>query len=205
MVICKNLYQPNIIAKEEDQYPNSTYELEGYVAYSWGKNIPKINTEIDKTKLLYTANYYIHSVCINCSQFTGTLTFHHVVGEFKEVKIENTTITFTGKPGSYLIPVDWIGRQDGGEDIRFYYPVIIYPDKDRTEYLKVLEYLQKQKYHQDILNQFKSSVELWKQENNDTTTTYLVEHYYSGPYYETYNQPKYFGQQLEITNNSEEL
>ena len=60
MVISKNLYKPPKIMKyEKDQYPQSTYEHEGYIAYSWYKDIPKYNTEIDKTKLSYEANFYI--------------------------------------------------------------------------------------------------------------------------------------------------
>lgn len=168
MVVFENLYKPPKIMKyEKDQYPQSTYEHEGYIAYSWGKDIPKYNTEIDKTKLSYEANFYIHSVCIMCSQYTGELTFIPNKREFINIIIndDKTNITFIGKPGSYLIPVTWTNRPNNEEDLTFNYNLIIYPDMDKIEQLNILDYLEQIKQHQTILDQFNSSIELWKNNN----------------------------------------
>ena len=171
MVISKNLYKPPKIMKyEKDQYPQSTYEHEGYIAYSWGKDIPKYNTEIDKTKLSYEANFYIRSVTIICLQISGTLVFN-TNNEIGEGVIEDNTITFTCKPGSYSIPVDWKNRPNGESDLKFNYNLIVYPDRNRKEYLYVLDYLEQIKQYQNILDQFNSSVELWKEQNDENNNS----------------------------------
>ena len=186
MLIYKNLYKPPKIMKyEKDQYPQSTYELDGYISYSWGDNIPKYNEEIDKMKLLYKANYYIHSVCVNCSQNkNGSLLFIHTVGDFINVITDNeeNTITFIGKPGSYPVRVEWTNRGEGKEDLIFNYIVNIRSDKDiKDEYLIIDDYIEKIKQHQNILDQFNSSVELWKEQddedsddNNDTDNNIVI-------------------------------
>lgn len=135
MVTFKNLYiPPKKMIYEKDQYPQSTYEKDGYVYYNW-KNIPKYNEEIDKGLLNKTWHQYYGKTTIKFEQaenviVTGEI-FYQTNDNVQAWHDENNTIYYEGKPGSYKISFDIICD---GQPYIFETSTVIAPNQDRTEY-----------------------------------------------------------------------
>ena len=156
MLKAENLYQPPKVMKyEKDQYPTSTYELDGYTSYSWGNNIPEYNTEIDKSKLSMCWNDYYGTLKLNCADWESQ---EHNNDDFQSFIINGNTIEITAKAGMYIIQLSRQIQEDGQMvQQTINYPVFIAPNRYKKEDITIENFQNKIDRINNIIDQFNSS------------------------------------------------
>lgn len=156
MVTYKKLHKFPIAARYKDQYPANIYELDGYVSYSWGENVPKRREVMDLSKLSLCWNNYYGILELHCDGFTGA---GYNREDFEEINIEGSVIKIKAKTGAYDFILIKESEETGEEDITIHYPVIIASNIDRIDYIDINNYVEKITRLNQILEQFKSSPE----------------------------------------------